>query len=75
MELRSRPARYRSGVASPDNTTSAVTDWMAERAGRSLVDRGAPVGSSGGDPLDRDAVRRRLREVHGVEQNERVTPA
>jgi predicted transport protein len=64
-----RPARYRSGVASPDDMMSAVTDSMAERTGRSLEDWVALVGASGVDPLDQNAVRRWLREVHGVKQN------
>jgi predicted transport protein len=48
---------------------SAVTDSMAERTGRSLAEWVALVGTSGVDPLDQNAVRRWLREVHGVKQN------
>jgi predicted transport protein len=48
---------------------SAVTDSMAERTGRSLEEWVALVGTSGVDPLDQNAVRRWLREVHGVKQN------
>ena len=45
---------------------SAVTDSMAERTGRSLEQWVALVAKSGVDPLDQNAVRRWLREVHGV---------
>jgi predicted transport protein len=48
---------------------SAVTDSMADRTGRTLEDWVALVGSSGVDPLDQNAVRRWLRDVHGVKQN------
>ena len=48
---------------------NAVTDSMAERTGRSLEDWVALVAGSGVDPLDQNAVRRWLREVHGVKQN------
>jgi predicted transport protein len=42
---------------------------MTERTGRSLADWVALVAGSGVDPLDQNAVRRWLREVHGVKQN------
>src|SRR5215213_3862465 len=48
---------------------SAVTDSMAERTGRSLEDWVALVAGSGVDPLDQNAVRRWLKDVHGVKQN------
>jgi predicted transport protein len=48
---------------------SAVTDSMAERTGRSLEDWVALVAASGVDPLDQNAVRRWLKDVHGVKQN------
>ena len=48
---------------------SAVTDSMAERTGRTLEQWVELVAGSGVDPLDQNAVRRWLREVHGVKQN------
>jgi hypothetical protein len=48
---------------------SAVTDSMAARTGRTLAEWVALVAGSGVDPLDQNAVRRWLREVHGVKQN------
>jgi Domain of unknown function (DUF5655)/Domain of unknown function (DUF4287) len=48
---------------------SAVTDSMAERTGRTLAEWVALVAASGVDPLDQNAVRRWLRETHGVKQN------
>ncbi len=48
---------------------SAVTDSMAERTGRTLEVWVSLVAASGVDPLDQNAVRRWLREVHGVKQN------
>src|SRR6476620_12281077 len=48
---------------------SAVTDSMAERTGRTLEEWVALVAASGVDPLDEHAVRRWLREVHGLKQN------
>ena len=56
-------------MPTPDEMMSAVTDSMAERTGRSLADWVALVAASGVDPLDQNAVRRWLREVHGVKQN------
>ena len=56
-------------VATPDEMMSAVTDSMAERTGRTLEEWVALVVGSGVDPLDQNAVRRWLREVHGVKQN------
>jgi hypothetical protein len=56
-------------VPTPDEMMSAVTDSMTERTGRTLEDWVALVAASGVDPLDQNAVRRWLREVHGVKQN------
>jgi len=61
--------RYRLAVPTPDDMMSAVTDSMAERTGRSLEEWVALVAESGVDPLDQNAVRRWLRDVHGVKQN------
>src|SRR3954451_22719175 len=54
---------------------SAVTDSMAERTGRTLAEWVALVTAAGIDPLDQNAVRRWLREVHGVKQNSQWTIA
>src|SRR3954463_2558677 len=54
---------------------SAVTDSLAERTGRSLEDWVALVAGSGVDPLDQNAVRRWLKDVHGVKQNSQWTIA
>ncbi|MCW2706004.1 MAG: hypothetical protein JWQ37_3999 [Blastococcus sp.] len=48
---------------------SAVTDSMAGRTDRTLQEWVALVATSGVDPLDQNAVRRWLREVHDVKQN------
>jgi predicted transport protein len=56
-------------MPTPDEMMSAVTDSMAARTGRSLEEWVALVGASGVDPLDQNAVRRWLRDVHGVRQN------
>ncbi|WP_209309145.1 DUF5655 domain-containing protein [Blastococcus sp. CT_GayMR16] len=56
-------------MPTPDDMTSAVTDSIAERTGRSLEDWVALVAESGVDPLDQNAVRRWLKDVHGVKQN------
>src|SRR3954454_15531073 len=48
---------------------SAVTDSMAERTGRTLAEWVALVRAAGVDPLDQNAVRRWLKDVHGVRQN------
>ncbi|MGY1601371.1 DUF5655 domain-containing protein [Geodermatophilus sp. SYSU D00815] len=52
-----------------DDMVRAVTDSKAGRTGRGLEDWVALVGGSGIDPLDQNAVRRWLKDVHGVEQN------
>ena len=56
-------------MPTPDEMMSAVTDSMAERTGRTLAEWVGLVASSGVDPLDQNAVRRWLRDVHGVKQN------
>jgi hypothetical protein len=56
-------------VRTPDDMMSAVTDSMSERTGRTLAEWVALVAASGVDPLDQNAVRRWLRETHGVKQN------
>jgi predicted transport protein len=56
-------------VPTPDEMMSAVSDSLAERTGRTLEQWVALVAGSGVDPLDQNAVRRWLREVHGVKQN------
>jgi hypothetical protein len=48
---------------------SAVSDSMAERTGRTLEQWVELVAGSGVDPLDQNAVRRWLKDVHGVRQN------
>src|SRR5262250_2898514 len=48
---------------------SAVIGSLADRTGRSLEEWLALVEASGIDPLDQNAVRRRLRAEHGVPQN------
>ena len=56
-------------MPSPDEMLSAVTDSLAERTGRTLEQWVALVQPSGIDPLDQNAVRRWLKDVHGVPQN------
>jgi len=56
-------------VPTPDEMLSAVTDSLAERTGRTMEEWLAQVRSSGVDPLDQNAVRRWLKDVHGVRQN------
>lgn len=56
-------------MPTPDEMMSAVTDSLAERTGRTLDEWVALVAASGVDPLDQNAVRRWLRDVHGVKQN------
>jgi predicted transport protein len=48
---------------------SAVTDSLADRTGHSLQEWVELVQGSGVDPLDQNAVRRWLKDVHGVKQN------
>jgi len=54
---------------SPEAMLAAVSRSMARRTGRSLEDWVALVQAQGPDPLDQLAVRRWLKEVHGVPQN------
>src|SRR4051794_35476937 len=56
-------------MPSPDEMMSAVTDSLVERTGRSVEEWIALVGDAGVDPLDQNAVRRWLKDVHGVRQN------
>ena len=56
-------------MPTPDEMLSAVTDSLAERTGRSLEEWLALIDTSGVDPLDQNAVRRWLRDAHGVRQN------
>jgi predicted transport protein len=54
----------------PEEMMAAVTSSMAERTGRPLEEWVALVRSTSGvDPLDQTAVRRWLKDVHGVPQN------
>jgi predicted transport protein len=48
---------------------SAVTDSIADRTGATMAEWVSLVADSGIDPLDQNAVRRWLRDVHGVRQN------
>jgi predicted transport protein len=52
-----------------DGMLAAVSRSLAERTGRSLPDWVEVVQTDGPDPLDQNAVRRWLRDVHGVPQN------
>lgn len=54
---------------SPDDMMSAVVQTMKERTGRSVEEWVDIVRSSGIDPLDQKAVRRWLKDKHGVLQN------
>src|SRR3954453_4373735 len=54
---------------------SAVRESMAERTGRTLEQWVELVQGSGVDPLDQNAVRRWLKDVHGVKQNSQWTIA
>jgi hypothetical protein len=56
-------------MPSPEDMMSAVTDSMAQRTGRTLEEWVELVRGSEVDPLDQNAVRRWLRDVHGVKQN------
>jgi hypothetical protein len=56
-------------VPTPDEMMSAVTDSLADRTGHTLEEWVALVQTSGVDPLDQNAVRRWLKDVHGVKQN------
>jgi len=54
---------------SADAMLGAVSRSLADRTGRSLEDWVALVDADGPDPLDQNAVRRWLKDVHGVPQN------
>jgi predicted transport protein len=56
-------------MSSPEDMMSAVSTSLEERTGRTLDEWVALVAGSGLDPLDQNAVRRWLREVHRVRQN------
>jgi len=57
-------------VPNPEEMLDAVSTSMAARTGRTLDEWVALVrGDSGVDPLDQNAVRRWLKDVHGVPQN------
>ncbi|WP_421732847.1 DUF5655 domain-containing protein [Cellulomonas sp.] len=57
-------------ATSPDEMMAAVTAGMSARTGRSLEEWVALVQTTSGvDPLDQTAVRRWLKDVHGVPQN------
>jgi hypothetical protein len=55
--------------SSPDTMMAAVTASMKERTGRSIDEWTEAVRASGIDPLAQNAVRRWLREEHGIGQN------
>lgn len=54
---------------SPQQMMEAVTESMQERTGHTLPEWVSLVNSSGIDPLDQKAVRRWLKDEHGVLQN------
>src|SRR5688572_21866085 len=54
---------------SPEEMMAAVIDTMRERTGRTLEEWVTAVQGSGVDPLDQNAVRRWLKEQHGILQN------
>jgi predicted transport protein len=56
-------------MPSPEDMLGAVSASILERTGRSMDDWVALVGASGVDPLDQNAVRHWLRDVHSVGQN------
>ena len=55
--------------SSPDAMMAAVTASMKERTGRSIEEWTEVVRASGIDPLAQNAVRRWLRDEHGIGQN------
>lgn len=59
----------------PDDMMTAVTASMRDRTGRTLEQWVHLVGAEGPDPLDQLAVRRWLKEQHGVLQNSAWTIA
>src|SRR3954452_9488058 len=56
-------------MPSPDEMMSDVTDSLVERTGRSVEEWIALVGDAVVHPLDQNAARRWLKDVHGVKQN------
>jgi hypothetical protein len=58
-------------MASPDEMMAAVTRSMKPRTGHTLEEWVGLVQGSGIDPLDQNAVRRWLKQEHGVPQNSR----
>jgi predicted transport protein len=56
-------------MPSPEDMLRAVAASVEQRTGRTLDEWVTLVGTSGVDPLDQNAVRRWLRDVHGVRQN------
>ena len=56
-------------MASPEDMTAALLASMRERTGRDVDEWVAMIEASGLDPLDQAAVRRWLRQEHGVAQN------
>lgn len=56
-------------MKSPEDMMDAVAASMKERTGRTLEEWVAVVQASGLDPLDQNAVRRWLKEEHGILQN------
>jgi predicted transport protein len=53
----------------PEEMLDAVSASMARRTGRTVEEWVAAVEGAGLDPLDQNAVRRWLRQTHGVPQN------
>jgi predicted transport protein len=56
-------------MPTPDEMFGAVAGSLADRTGHTLEEWVALVRTSGVDPLDQNAVRRWLKDVHGVRQN------
>ncbi len=56
-------------MVSPDEMMAAVARTLKERTGRTLEEWVGAVRGSGIDPLDQNAVRRWLKQEHGLPQN------
>ncbi len=56
-------------MVSPDEMMAAVARTLKERTGRTLEEWVDAVRASGVDPLDQNAVRRWLKQEHGLPQN------
>ena len=56
-------------MPTPEEMLDAVGDSIHRRTGRAMSDWVALVDASGIDPLDQNAVRRWLKDTHGVPQN------